>query len=115
MPPTNPPKSQRSDPLLGCVLRLAWMGGLPAVLFFSALFLADGRTIAGIPPTLILAATVTLAVEVRWVDVVVAKGQTAEGQPATLRDWRRYAVILTATAAGLWLLAVVAARLGVMR
>ena len=49
-------------------------------------------------------------VDIRWLD-----GRTADGAPATAADLRRYVVGLVAVAAGLWVLAHVAARLGWMR
>ena len=41
----------------------------------------------------------------RYVDVTRLDGLTADGQPASLRHWRRYSGALVAIAAGVWALA----------
>jgi hypothetical protein len=38
----------------------------------------------------------------RYVDIVRYQGLTADGQPATMAHFRRYAIVLLATAVALW-------------
>jgi hypothetical protein len=39
----------------------------------------------------------------RYLDIVRYQGLTADGEPASMRDFRRHAVRLTIVAAGLWI------------
>ena len=41
----------------------------------------------------------------RYVDIRFLRGRTSEGQPATMRDWRRYSLRVLAISATLWLVA----------
>jgi len=50
-------------------------------------------------------ALVGLLVWARYFDVTRLNGLTAEGKPASLHHWRRYATFLVASAALLWALA----------
>ena len=47
---------------------------------------------------------------VRWLDITRYAGTTADSRPATMRDLRRYAVILAGVAALGWLVAHVVGR-----
>ncbi len=89
-----------NTPFAGCFCRLIWMlVGIVALLFlgieivrrpgFSGVDAAAGAVVAG----MILA---------RFVDVRYLNGQTADGKPATMADWRRYSVRLAALALVLW-------------
>ena len=111
---TPPPAEHGETPLIGCFTRVAWILVLPAAVFYSALLIAERKAVAGISPHLVLAAMVALAIAVRWADVVLFKGQTANGEPATLGEWRRYALVVAAAGAVLWLLGTMVARLGLL-
>lgn len=89
-----------NTPFAGCFCRLIWMlVGIVILLFlgieivrrpgFSGVDAAAGAVVAG----MILA---------RFVDVRYLNGQTADGKPATMADWRRYSVRLAALALVLW-------------
>lgn len=111
---TPPPAEHSETPLLGCFARVAWILVLPAAVFYSALLIAERKSVAGISPHLALAAMVALAIAVRWADVVLFKGQTADGEPATIGAWRRYALVVATAGAVLWLLGTMVARLGLL-
>ncbi len=110
--PTPPTVSEKR--LFGCLARLIWMAAVPIVMFQATFLLAEGRSVAGLPGVVPLLGVAVVAVAVRWVDVSLLHGLTAEGEPATPADWRRYSLAVLAVTGGLWLLATVVARLGWM-
>jgi hypothetical protein len=41
-------------------------------------------------------------VTVRFLDIKFLDGQTATGQPASIKHWRRYAIVLVVISAAIW-------------
>ena len=111
---SDPTPSPRQDSLLGCLARITWMSAGSAVLFFSAVRIVEKRPVVGVPADLALWLAALSAIAVRLVDVRFLAGQTAAGQPATLAHWRRYALVLVATAAAVWAAARLLARTGIL-
>ena len=104
----------QSEPT-GClpvVLRIIWMGLGNLALFISAALVAEG-TVPVVMDIVFFAVAISLIV-VRYVDITKFKGQTSDGEPATIAHWRRYSVVLALLAVGLWVLARVAASRGWM-
>lgn len=90
-----------STPFAGCLVRLFWMvGGIIALLFLSLSIVRSGGLSAYDPAFAAVAAAMIL---VRFLDVRFLNGETADGHPATLRDWRRYAVGVAVCSFGCWL------------
>ena len=104
----------QQDSLLGCLVRITWMGGGLAVIFLSAVRIAEKRPLFGVSADIALWLAALAAIAVRFVDVRFLAGQTAAGQPATLAHWRRYALVLVATAAAVWAAARLLARTGIL-
>jgi len=89
----------------GCLLRLLWM-----FVGHGALYLALGTiaaTRAPLPSYLdgIAGASIVLILGLRYLDITRFAGSTAQGEPATLADWRRHAVWLIGVTIPIWLLA----------
>jgi hypothetical protein len=102
----------RTEPT-GCLpglLRFIWMAVGNMALIASAMLVAKG-TAPVVMDIVFLAVTIGLIV-VRYVDITRFKGETSEGQPATLVDWRRYAILLAILSTTLWALARFAASRG---
>ncbi|MCU0913687.1 MAG: hypothetical protein MUC88_03880 [Planctomycetes bacterium] len=101
---------KQSTPL-GILARLWWMLIGNVLLAFSLIFIyrreggflhaADG----------VFWVTVASLVLVRYLDIRYLNGQTPTGQPASLRDWNRYVILLPAAAAAVWILVHAANRL----
>ena len=87
----------------GCLVRLGWMpaGTLLLVLSFFMILL-KGPNFAWDLAFWITAAS---CVVLRYVDVAFLGGRTVKGEPATIAHWRRYALLLPASALVLWGLA----------
>jgi hypothetical protein len=86
----------------GCLVRLGWMflgSGLLLILAVSIVHhkgsLFSGSDVA-------YWATVAAIAAVRYFDIARMHGRTAAGKPASIRDWRRYVLILAAAAVGIW-------------
>lgn len=98
--PTTQPPVQEPTGCLGVIVRLSWMAVGPALLFFLLFRIAEaGRATAH--DVLYWAVAVGLIV-LRRVDITRLGGQTANGDPACLLDWRRYALGMGVAALGLW-------------
>lgn len=90
-----------ATPLAGCLVRLFWMVGGLIALFFLSLSIVGNRGFSVYDPA--FAAIAVAMILVRFLDVRFLKGETADGNPATLRDWRRYAVGVAVCSFGCWL------------
>ena len=97
----------------GCLpllLRLTWM-----VFGNLALFLCAAFIIKKSAPVLADIAYFSVAaglILVRYLDIAKYNGLTSDEKPATLADWRRYAILLSFIAVGIWVLARFLATLG---
>lgn len=98
--PTSQSPAQEPTGCLSVIVRLSWMAVGPALLFFLLFRIAEvGR--ATVLDVLYWAVAVGLVV-LRRVDITRLGGQTANGDPAGLADWRRYALGVGVAALGLW-------------
>lgn len=87
--------------LVGCLPRIVWMGvgNIGLVVAVLAVYESTtGWTIAD----LLFWGVVGVLIGTRYVDIVRYQGLTADGQPATMAHFRRYAIVLLATAVALW-------------
>jgi hypothetical protein len=106
-----PTKPGSSSGCLSIVVRLTWIFGV-SLLVFSAIFIIQGNT-PGLADIIfwLIALGLILA---RYVDIRYLKGETSDNQPATLRHWRRYSVIVLLAAGLLYLLAKILAPLNLL-
>lgn len=86
------------------VPRIIWMAAGPAFVLLSAAVIANGRgsQLGWIDVQLWFAAGV--AVLARWLDIRLWNGTTVDHEPATMKDWRAYALRILAVAGGGWAL-----------
>jgi len=90
----------------GClpmVARLFWMVGGNIALLACAGLMAQGAD-RGLVDGLYFAAAAAM-IGVRYLDITRFQGQTSDGQPASLADFRRYAALMVVVAAGVYALA----------
>lgn len=99
---------QRADAntsLAGCLVPAFWMLGGNGILAVCAVAIASrGIGIFGFVDVLFWF-TVGCLVAVRYADIRYLGGRTAEGTPATMAHWRRYALVLTVASTAVWLTA----------
>jgi hypothetical protein len=89
----------------GCLLRLFWV-----VAGNAAIYLALATIAATKPPLpssldLVVGITLILMIAARWLDIARCDGRTISDEPATLRHWRRYGVMLAGATLAAWSLA----------
>ncbi len=88
--------------LLGCLIPTFWMLLGNGLLALCALAIAAGTTPFSAADVLYWL-TVVCLLAARYVDIRYLKGRTAEGAPATMAHWRRYAMVLSAVSAVVWI------------
>jgi hypothetical protein len=89
----------------GFLARLYWQFLGNALVFILLVFVYEKHPrLPSLLDAAYLAAVATLVI-VRYVDIRFLNGQTAEGKPATMADWRSYTRLTGALALGAWLLA----------
>lgn len=94
-----PTEAESRHGCLPALVRLIWIFGA-ILLVYVALFIAQRK--GGILPELGLFVLAALIIFVRYLDIRYLKGETMDNKPATLRDWRRYAVKMAVAAAALY-------------
>jgi hypothetical protein len=93
---------QDDDALGGCLIRLFWMFLGNAMLFLCAMAMAQEASGWFGPIDALFWALVGSLLIARYVDIAHFNGKTAEGNVATLADFKRYASILLVVSVGLW-------------
>ena len=85
---------RNADSVLGLFLRLYWMMlGNGLVVIAAAFPLMDPGMPMALPLTGVVLGVVSL-IAARFVDIRYCGGQTADGTPASLEDWKRYVKLL---------------------
>jgi len=90
----------------GClpvVVRLFWLIAGNLVLFFLAVSIAQRRALSA--RDIAYWVTVTVLILARYIDITRLDGQTKDGEPASLRTWRWYTLVLLLASGALWVLA----------
>ena len=89
----------------GMLARVYWMGcGDPLLLLLLLVIIAKHPKLPSLLDAAFFVAVASLIL-VRYVDIRFLNGQTGEGKPATLADWRRYALLIATVTLGAWLVA----------
>lgn len=98
-----PPATESFQNLVPLILRFFWMlAGNFALLLTCLYILNEGAPFLSWLDAF-YGATLVLVLAARYAEVKFYEGRTADGEPATLAHWTRYALILTAVAAAGWL------------
>jgi hypothetical protein len=97
------PQSKR-DTVSGCLLRFFWMMIGNIALFFLAILIAQYQAFSILRDGAFWA-VVLLLIATRFVDISYMSGETADGNPATRSDWKRYVAVLLGVASAVWLAA----------
>ncbi|MCZ7643777.1 MAG: hypothetical protein M5U26_00600 [Planctomycetota bacterium] len=76
----------------GCLLRIYWMfAGCVAPAYAAVIIAREGEGQPGVADAVFALGLITL-LAARFVDIRSYNGKTGEGAPATMADFRRYAV-----------------------
>ena len=87
-----------TDSVLGLFLRLYWMMLGNGVVVIAAAFPLVYPQIPAVLPLAGFGCGVASLVAARFVDIRYCGGQTTDGSPASLDDWKRYVRILVPSA-----------------
>lgn len=96
-------EEQKYDPPAGCLLRIFWMMIGNVILLSCAYGIVQHPSSVLSIADVFYWAVVGSLLAARFVDIRHLDGTTAEGAPATMAHWRRYAVLLGIVATVLWL------------
>ena len=88
---------------IACFLRLFWMLIGNVILLFCAYGIVQHRSSVLSIADAFYWAIVGSLLAARYVDIRYLYGTTADGAPATIAHWQRYAVFLVLVATGFWL------------
>lgn len=108
VPKNEPAQVLASSGAFGVVARLYWMlAGNAALGLLAALIATTSAALSWFD----LAYGVVFAslIAVRYADVFLLGGSTADGVPATRTHWRRYSVVLSLICVAVWVVARAAA------
>jgi hypothetical protein len=89
----------------GFLLRLYWLFGGNGLAAILALSIALQKTYNSILINSIYLLTVVLLIVSRYIDVKYCAGQTAEGEPASIKNWIQYSILAVAIYAVVWIVA----------
>jgi len=92
LPDSNLNSSQNSA--IGLLARIYWFFIGNIFLFMLSLKIAMGEINDAFVGNLLFGITVVTLIFVRFIDIKFLNGQTAESEPATMTDWRRYTLKL---------------------
>ncbi|MBN1854784.1 MAG: hypothetical protein JW829_18775 [Pirellulales bacterium] len=98
-----PTEEREQEGSSGCLFRLFWMILGNLVLFFVAVQLLFHPRGWFSSLDVVYWLTTVLILVARYADIRFFQGTTAEGKPATLRDWQRHAFILVLVTGVVWL------------
>ncbi len=101
----NQTHQSKSDSGLAMVLRSLWIFIGNVVLGVCAISIVTTRGQVFSKADIVYVVTVPLLLAARYLDIARYQGETAYGQPATMADWRRYALLLLVASAAVWLAA----------
>lgn len=97
-------QDSKPSQLSGCLVRLFWMGAGNLILALAVIAIAQNHFGSFVLTWIdgffwLTAAALTI---VRYVDIRLLDGATADNQPATMSHWRRYTVTVLAASLVLW-------------
>jgi len=98
----TPESADRADSNASTLLRLGWMliGNAVIAVLACVIWIGPAWTLTFKDALYWIAAAGTVLL--RWLDVFRHHGQTADGQPATPRHFRRYAIGFGCIVAAIW-------------
>jgi hypothetical protein len=87
----------------GCLLRTYWMFAGNILIAFLALLIAQQKGDFYTFKDILYWLAVASVVAGRYVDIQFMNGQTADGAPATMKNWERHSTVLGAVTVLAWI------------
>jgi hypothetical protein len=98
------PPSQEGE-VLARMVRLTWRILGNFLLFIFLILMIVGSPEARVVINIVFWAVVAGLIVLRYIDIRVFQGRTADDNPATLKDWLHYSIGLAAMAGIFWVIA----------
>jgi hypothetical protein len=98
----NDPSRIESTPSLGVLARFYWMAIGPMIIILIAVAFMMKSLEKNVITNLVYWGLVLSVILVRYLDIRYLKGETADGEPATLKHWKRFCIILLTIYTCLW-------------
>jgi hypothetical protein len=99
--PTNQPIDKQSG-ILAILARIFWMFIGNFTLMICAANIIMGESNSTRTSDIIFWCVVLAMITVRFLDIKFLDGQTSTGEPASIKNWRKYAILLAIIAAVIW-------------
>jgi hypothetical protein len=99
--PTSPTADKQRG-ISALLLRTFWMflGNFALMICAANIFMGEGESTR--TSDIIFWCAAASMIIVRFIDIKFLDGQTAAGEPASIKHWRRYAVLLIVISAIIW-------------
>jgi len=105
--PTKVPVQQPQQPgqagCLSIIARLIWIAGGNFMLLILMAFIVQKRAFSSLD--IVFWAVIAALLFIRYADIKWLHGTGSESEPATVKDWGRYARLLFIVAGGVWAVA----------
>ena len=89
-------QSQKSSGGAAFLVRISWFAVIPVALFFIFVYIIkEHATFPSVLDAVYWVLVLALSA-IRFMDVRYLGGETGEGKPATMKDWRRFSIIIAA-------------------
>jgi len=100
----NDQSRSEPSPSLGVLARLYWMaiGPIATILVVLAIIMKSFKNT--IPTSLIYWSLVLSIILIRYLDIRYFKGETADGEPATLKHWKKFSIVGVIVYCAIWLI-----------
>jgi hypothetical protein len=95
----QPPEPEQAG-CLSIIARLIWLAGGNFALLILLAFIAQKSGFSSLD--IVFWAVIAALLFIRYADIKWLKGQGPDVQPATMRDWAKYARLLLIIAGGAW-------------
>ena len=93
------------ESIIGLILRIYWMMAGGFISLLAAVVAAVNHSETSRLPTIIFWSNSLGLVIARYLDIRYFNGLTADGESATLKDWKRYSLWVVAASIAVWLAA----------
>jgi hypothetical protein len=98
-----PDSSERSATSAGCLLRIYWMAVGYVIAAFLVILITEQKSDFYTFKDILYWLAVASVIAARYVDVQFMNGHTADGAPATMKNWERYSTVLGGAAVLVWI------------
>jgi hypothetical protein len=96
--------TEKHDSIFGLLLRFFWMLLGNVILIISVIFIFQGKDWKLHTADAFFWGTAVALVLARYLDIKFYNGLTAAGEPASIANWRKYAITLLISSAAIWIL-----------